>query len=360
MYRWWTIKEIRYPAGKSSYPASYQADVKNFGRLVELHRLLLFRKGPVDVAEMRDRLECSRATVMRLLNELRNVTQDPIPYDRDRRGYRYSDPERQRSGLPSIWFNPPELYALLVIRHQLQQMQPGFLAEALAPLEQRLSELLSYEGIPAHEIARHICLISHSRRTLAPKTCFPECAEAVLQHKRLAIRYRSRSADETTDREISPYRLVAYRDNWYLDAWCHARGGLRRFAVDRLEAARVLDVESKPQSQTQLEANFAGGYGIFSGPATAEAVLRFTPECARWVADEIWHPQQQSRVLPDGRYELRIPYGDPTELIMEILKHGPDVEVLAPEELKQRVTARLAASLRTYCTSEDVYRIDHT
>lgn len=320
----------------------------NFGRLVELHRLLLFRTGAVRTAELRTRLQCSRATVMRLLNELRAVTCDPIPYDRDRGGFRYADPDRQKSGLPSLGFNAAELYALLVIRHQLRQMQPGLVSAALAPIEQRLSALLSYEGVSADEVNRCVILLSHRRRTLTPDTFFPQCAEAVLKHRRLVIRYRSRSTDQATQREISPYRLVAYRDNWYLDAWCHVRQGLRRFAVERLESAQPLDVAVRPHAPDDLDGHFAAGYGIFSGRATAETVLLFTTERARWIADEIWHPQQRGRFLPDGRYELRVPYGNPTELILEILRYGPDVEVIAPDALKHSVVARLRAALQYY------------
>lgn len=322
--------------------------MKNFGRLVELHRLLLSRRGVLATAEMQAHLRCSRATVMRLLSELRNVTSDSIPYDRDRGGYHYGERDKQKAGLPSLWFSPAELYALLVIRHQLQQMQPGFLSEALAPLDRRLAELLTYEGVTADEITRRIRLISQARRASASVTFFPECAEAVLQHRRLAIRYHSRTADETTEREVSPYRLVAYRDNWYLDAWCHTRGGLRRFAVDRLQAARILPTDVLPDGEGELEDHFASGYGIFSGAATAVAVLRFSPGRTRWVADEIWHPKQQGSYLPDGRYELKVPYGEPAELIMEILKYGPEVEVVAPEELKQRVMAKLHDALANY------------
>jgi hypothetical protein len=32
-------------------------------------------------------------------------------------------------------------------------------------------------------------------------------------------------------------------------------------------------------------------------------------------ADEQWHPQQAGRFLEDGRYELKVPYSDPRELI---------------------------------------------
>lgn len=289
---------------------------------------------------------------MRLLNELRDVTRDPIPYDRDRGGYHYLEPEKQKSGLPSLWFNPSELYALLVIRHQLREMQPGFLAEALAPLDQRLSELLRYEGVMAEEIARRVHLISHSRRGSASSACcFPQCAEAVLQRRRLEIRYHARTADQTMQREVSPYRLVGYRDNWYLDAWCHLRWGFRRFAVDRVEAARVLDRRVLQGVEANLDEHFGAAFGIFSAPADAWAVLRFTAERARWVADETWHPHQQGHFLPDGRYELRVPYGEPAELLMEILKYGPDIEVVAPDELKQSAVLRLRAALQVYSSS---------
>ena len=51
---------------------------------------------------------------------------------------------------------------------------------------------------------------------------------------RVRIRYYSRARDQETDRLVSPQRLVHYRDNWYLDAWCHAKNGLRSFALDAI------------------------------------------------------------------------------------------------------------------------------
>lgn len=322
--------------------------MRGFGRLVELHRLLLAHRTPVSTREIADHLQCSRATVMRLLNDLRGMTRDPIPYDRDAGGFHYLDQDRRKSAIPSLWFSPAELSALLVIRHQLRQMQPGFLAEALATLDERLVELLRYEGGAADELIRRIRLLSLSRRTAGPVTFFPQCAEAVLARRRLFIRYRSRTSDETTDREVSPLRLVAYRDNWYLDAWCHARQGLRRFAVDRLGFARVLEQTAEDQPEAVVDEHFAAGYGIFSGPASAVAVLRFRARAARWVADELWHRDQESHFLANGDYELRVPYGNPTELLMEVLRHGSDVEVLAPAALREAIAARLAEALKSY------------
>ena len=80
--------------------------------------------------------------------------------------------------------------------------------------------------------------------------------------------------------------------------------------------------------------------GIFSGEAVENAVLHFSATRARWVADETWHPAQSSRWLEDGSFELTVPYSDARELLMDVLKHGPDCEVVAPPDLRA-ATARL-------------------
>jgi predicted DNA-binding transcriptional regulator YafY len=81
-------------------------------------------------------------------------------------------------------------------------------------------------------------------------------------------------------------------------------------------------------------------------------VLRFEPRRARWVAKERWHRDQEGRFLGDGSYELRVPYSNTLELTMDILKYGPDVEVLAPDALRRAVAQRLEAALARYRTHE--------
>ena len=173
-------------------------------------------------------------------------------------------------------------------------------------------------------------------------------ASATLQRRRLHIRYHSRTKNEITDRVISPQRLVHYRDNWYLDAWDYLRKALRSFSVDRVK--HVVEVEERVEDipEAQLDEYFASAYGIFSGKANKTAVLRFTAERARWVADERWHPEQIGQFLTDGRYELSIPYRDDRELVMDILKYGPDAEVVSPDSLRKEVAERISAALALY------------
>jgi predicted DNA-binding transcriptional regulator YafY len=177
---------------------------------------------------------------------------------------------------------------------------------------------------------------------------FRSVASATLQRRRLRFRYHSRHKDEVKEREVSPQRLAHYRDNWYLDAWDHDKEALRMFSLDRIESVAISDEEACDLPDVELDAALASAYGIFAGEADKEAVLHFSAERARWVADEHWHPRQSGRYLADGRYELRIPYRDSRELVMDVLKHGPEVEVAAPESLRREVVDQLRRMTQIY------------
>ena len=67
-------------------------------------------------------------------------------------------------------------------------------------------------------------------------------------------------------------------------------------------------------------------------------VLRFLPgTLGRW-----------SRWLDDGSYELQVPYSEPTELVMDILRHGDSVRVVGDKALVASIAERLRQAARLY------------
>jgi predicted DNA-binding transcriptional regulator YafY len=162
------------------------------------------------------------------------------------------------------------------------------------------------------------------------------------------MRYLTRGRGEVTDREVSPQRLVHYRNTWYLDAWCHRSEGLRRFALDAIEEASLLDARAKDVSLKQVEAEMDGGYGIYAGTETKWATLAFKPRAAQWVSREEWHPKQRGKWHDGGSYVLEVPFADETELLMDVLRHGDQVEVLKPSSLRDAVQQRLQFALSLY------------
>lgn len=319
-----------------------------FDRIFELHRLLSGARMPVPRATIEAQLECSRATANRIIQAMRLYLNAPITFDRTRDGYFYdtSAAEGGMYELPGIWFNASELHALLVMKELLQRAEPGLFDRWLSPLAGQIDKLLSAKHANGDDVARRVRILGMAHRPAGQ--WFDRVAGATLQRQRLHIHYLGRQADRAAEREISPQRLIHYRGNWYLDAWCHCRDALRIFAIEQMIHVRALDTPALDVPDAALDAHYTEAYGIFAGPATQTARLYFTPSRARWVAQEQWHPKQQGHQLPDGGYQLCIPYGNPAELVMDILRHGPEVQVLGPASLRDEVVKQLGAALDHY------------
>jgi predicted DNA-binding transcriptional regulator YafY len=319
-------------------------------RFYTIDRLLRSRR-QVSLRQLMEELEVSRATVRRDLEYMRDRMAAPIVWDAALRGYCYrleATGDDDRYALPGLWFNASEVYALLTMDHLLSSLQPGLLEPHIEPLRERIRRLLGSGEHPTQEVEKRIRILYMASRQMDTRV-FASIANALLARRRLFIVHLNRRSNLHPERVVSPQRLAHYRDNWYLDCWCHLRKGLRSFAVDAIESADLKeDQPAKEVSDSRLEMVLGAGYGIFAGDKTHQAVLRFTPEAARWVASEKWHSQQESTVEPDGSYRLSVPYAKETELVMDILRHGSDVEVLSPTSLRQTVRKRLAATLKQY------------
>ena len=319
-------------------------------RFYTIDRLLRSRR-KVSLHQLMEELEVSRATVRRDLEYMRDRMAAPIVWDAALRGYCYrleASGDDDRYALPGLWFNASEVYALLTMDHLLSSLQPGLLEPHIQPLRERIRRLLGSGEHPAQEVEKRIRILYMASRQMDTRV-FSSIANALMGRRQLFIVHLNRRSNLRTERVVSPQRMAHYRDNWYLDCWCHLRKGLRSFAVDAIESAELKeDHPAKEVSDNKLEKVLGAGYGIFAGDKTHQAVLRFTPEAARWVASEKWHSQQESTVEPDGSYRLSVPYAQETELVMDILRHGSDVEVLSPISLRQTVRQRLAATLKLY------------
>ena len=319
-------------------------------RIYQIDQMLAARHS-VTRSELQERLGVSWATLKRDLAYMRDRLNAPIIFDRSLGAYRFEKTERrvgQQYELPGLWFTAEEIHALLTMQHLLSNLDTGgLLGPQIKPLLARLSGLLGTADNPVEEVRRRIRIQTVGAREFHLEH-FQAVGSALLRRKRLVIRYHARGTDEVTEREVSPQRLNYYRDNWYLDVWCHLRDGLRAFSVDAIEYAEILDKRARDVADKRLDEMLGSGYGIFSGDQVSWAVLRFTPERARWVASERWHPNQKGKLLDDGSYELRVPYADDRELIMDIMKYGSDCMVIEPEALKTRVATEFASALARY------------
>ena len=318
-----------------------------------LHRIkyMIQSRGCVPIEDFMTSLEISQATFKRDLDYLRDRMNAPIVYDRSMGGYRFDKPNAgDKIELPGLWFSEKEATALVLMQHLLANLDTsGLLSPHIAPLMDIVDGILGQSEVSAKELRKRIKVFGMSARKNVLEN-FEEVGVSLLKRQRLQLSYYSKGKNELTERAVSPQRLIFYRDNWYLDAYCHFRKGLRSFAMDGIRTAHVLEDKATEVPEKELHENFAESYGIFSGKATQRAKLRFTPEKARWVSAETWHGQQVSSFDKDGNYTLEFDYNQDPELVMEIMKHGDGVEVIGPASLKSKVRAELEKALKKYAS----------
>lgn len=319
-------------------------------RLYKIDQMLSERKF-VTFDDMLAKLEVSRATLKRDLAYMRDRLNAPIIFDRELRGYRFNKASGVSSAqyeLPGLWFSAQEIHALLTMQHLLSDLDAeGILGPHISPLLSRLTALLGTADNSADEVQKRVKLEVVGARKFNLEQ-FQAVGSALLCRKRLLIDYCARGTGEAGRREVSPQRLIYYCGNWYLDAWCHLRNGIRNFSVDAIQHAEILEKKAKDISARKLDGVWGAGYGIFSGTKIQWATLLFSPELARWVSAECWHPSQKSNFREDGSYELKIPYSKDTELVMDILRCGSGVKVMQPKKLRLQVIAEIDAMKLAY------------
>jgi predicted DNA-binding transcriptional regulator YafY len=309
---------------------------------------MLSERKVVTRQELVDELGISWATLKRDLAYLKDRFNAPIIHDRQSGGYRFDAPNvGPKYELPGLWFNADETYALLAFHQILSELEPGLLTPHVAPLLSRLETIVGGDGNPFELIAKHIRLARTGTRRKNPEH-FGVVTRAILERKRIHIHHFNRQHNEHSERELSPQRLVFHRNNWYLECWCHTREALRRFSLDAIDNVKILNIEAKEIPSRQIAEEFDSNYGIYTGTATQIARLKFSVLASRWVANEEWHPAQTGKFDDAGHYILEVPYADPTELMMDILRLGHQVEVLSPPSLRQEIQKEAGLIMENY------------
>jgi predicted DNA-binding transcriptional regulator YafY len=317
-----------------------------FEKLQELFAIFCRTREVRSLVSLCEEMDASQATVKRLISFLREQRGLDIKFDREQGGYRLERGPADPNAAVLLGLSGREIAALLEAEALLEQIPPGFMRDETEKVRVRLGRVRQ-QALGKGDMKNRVRLkMTQLRATSAD--AFETVLAALRSRRRLEFAYRSRSREEELTRTCSPLRLTFYRSNWYLAAWCHQNEDLRIFSVDRIKKPRCIPVKVYDPPDGHVAAQLDSSYGIFIGKADKVAVLRFNDRAARWVGEEEWHPDVQSEPQADGGVILRIPYRHDTELVMDILRYGPNVEVLGPVSLRATVGDTHAAAARLY------------
>jgi proteasome accessory factor C len=316
-------------------------------KVVLLHRLLDRSRYRVPKERILSELECSEATFHRLRSFMQWNLGAPIVFDRRYGGYSYDKTNGQTFELPGFWLTKDEIEALLCLDNAVESMNEGFFGELLGPVRKRFEPLLRAQKTTLNALRTRIKIISIGSRH-CDKEIFRTIASAVVRRRRVLIKHRPLEDDAPLERTVSPQTLVRYRDNWYVDAFCHLRNDLRTFALNRVESAEPVKGRFRKISAEKMHAFYGESYGIFTGPADKKAVIDFSGIAAREVSRQNWHPKQEGQWIADTTFRLTVPYGHARELVMDILRWGEEAEARGPEELRKTIKMVLAGMQKKY------------
>lgn len=272
-------------------------------RTSRIHQIdqMLHNQHHVTIPEFLDALEVSLSTFKRDLELMRDQLNAPIIWDRELHAYRLDISDNHaRYQLPGLWLNAGEAHALLTLHQLLEQLEPGLLGQHITPIRQRLIRLLQNEGLDPDTLDRRVRLLQPMKRH-ATLDNFEQIARATLDRQRLRFQHFNRNTSERTAREVSPQRLTCYRDNWYLEAWCHTREAIRSFALDAIENAELVGEPAIELDDAQLAEVLGTGFGMFNGRDVQWAELVFAPLRASWVSRQVWHAEQIGELMPSAK-----------------------------------------------------------
>lgn len=319
---------------------------------------MIHDQGPVSFDVLQKALHCSAPTLKRDLHYLRNELKAPIVYSYKHNGYFYSDTDgkpdkvvlRKEFMLPATWYSPTEMVALLValdLFDKVQEEGDGLLAGEMKSMKARLLSLIQDNKLQARELHRRLKMVTPQLK--AYRNPFFEVIGSALAHRmRLNVTYYSKSRKTANERELSPLRLVNYKNRWYLDAWCHTSDALKTFSLDNVRSAQLLTKRCKLVAMRDVVRELDQGYGLFSGKVVQRAHIEIDDVMAVYVKDEIWHKDQEMILHDDGTLTLSVPYAQETELIGQILKLGTHAHVTGPASLCDSVKHELRGMLKFY------------
>jgi predicted DNA-binding transcriptional regulator YafY len=259
------------------------------------------------------------------------------------KGYRFS----QVPQLPSVSYSIPEALALILaaqVGRQFSGIPQHDLAGALARLTSVVPEEL-----------RRMVERFGSEQGREPDDRLEQwlttCSQAISATRSLDIVYAAASADgvETT-RRIDPYAVFPYERSWHIVSYCHLRDDVRIFKVDRIRSARMTDAQFKVREGFDLSAFLSAGWGLIRGVDTPveDVALRFHPPAARWVIDDRWHSSQRTDWQPDGTLLMQLRIQVTPEFQRWVFRYGRDVEVIAPDGLRDWIVNEAEALIAAY------------
>ena len=248
--------------------------------------------------------------------------------------------------LPPVSFTVPEAMAIFMAARLLLSQSSVYNRD----IETAFQRLGGIVPVPLrNEIRKTLAWMGRRKPNEQTTRTLNELSRCWTQRRCARIRYWTLNRQHAVERVIEPYFIqpAALEHAIYVIAFCHMRGEVRIFRLDRIHDVRRLDDEYEIPDDFDANVYLSPYWGITATGEPQTIRLRFHPDVARIAQETLWHDSQVTEPQMDGSAIVTMRLAITTDLISFILGWSDMVEVLAPQALRRKV---MAAARRIYCT----------
>ncbi len=296
--------------------------------------------------KLSEKFEISQKQAQREIEFMRDRLCAPLFYNPGPKGYEYEDDSYE---LPPIWFKEDELLALCLALRLASTLPDHKLKDSLYELLEKFLTFRFLGSPPGLTDIKEKVSVKNVEYYRVDESVFHKVMESLFRDEPLKVSYYTPHKNETTERIIQPLHLLCYMGSWHLIAFCTLKNELRDFALSRI---RLIELSSRPiklpNGLPHVRDYIRKNFGVMTGGESIEVCLKFTPEVANWVSEQVWYSGQEVSLNKDGSICLKFPVADFREIKREILKYGASVEVLSPPELIREIKEEITRMSKTY------------
>jgi predicted DNA-binding transcriptional regulator YafY len=245
---------------ENTVPVKAQEEKVRVNRILMIDEAIRFGTYP-SIAKLAEKAEVNGRSIERDIEYLRDIYQSPVEYDRQKRGYYYTEPN---FFIKSIMLTEGELFSIALFDRLLEQYR-----NTPPPLEAALRQIFSkiVRSMPENitvdtaVLSPQVSIIPEHQGQIDAGAF--ECVFTALKTRR-TITFDYRPLQKTTymKRTADPYHAICQRGNWYFIGYCYDKASPRMFSFSRIKNAAVTGKRFVPPADFKADEYFDKAMGV--------------------------------------------------------------------------------------------------
>ncbi len=307
-----------------------------------MHLLYQNRTNGLSVSEIARLCEVTKRQTYRDLHALQHNVK--VPIWEGKRGIRGIE---ENYFLPPIHLSLPEAMTMFLASRLLLGYSNAY-NPSIATAFMKLNSLVP--GPFGNQIQKDIEWMQRQKKDEGFFRALSDIATAWRTGCCVKIRYQTLGDEIAKERVIEPYFIQpgALEHGTYVIAKCRLTDSIRTFKVERIENIELLDEHYTVPGGFDANEYLGSAWGIMTGKKVRTVKLKFNPDIAKIAKETSWHPSQVTQLQLDGSALVTMKLHLDPELYAFILGWGEKIEVLEPEDLRQKIARTAQATAEVY------------